>query len=77
MRPSTLGSAGSTAVMPHGWSELQAQPRPSQQYVSEVLIPFRCFENQLLPVSVKALPAGVGVMLVILICDCLVTCQKQ
>lgn len=77
MSLSTLGSAHSTAATLHGWPEPQAQPHPSQQYVSEVLIPSCWFENQLLPVSVKALPAGVGATLVILICDCPVTCRKQ
>lgn len=79
MSLSTLGSARSTAAMLHGWLGPQAQPHPSQQCVGEVLIPFCWFENHLLPVSVKALPAGVGatLVIVILICDCLVTCQKQ
>lgn len=76
MSLSMLGSAHSTAAMLHGWPEPQAQPHPSQQYVGEVLVPFHWFQNQLLPVSVKALPAGVGATLVILICDCLVTCRK-
>lgn len=67
----------STAVMLPSWPEPQAQPCPSQQYVGEVLIPFHWFENQLLPASVKALPAGAGAELVILACDCLVTCRKQ
>lgn len=67
----------SAAMMLPGCPEPQAQPCPSQQYVGEVLIPFHWFENQLLPVSVKALPAGVGAELVILICNCLVTCGRK
>jgi len=76
MSLSTLGSARSTAVMFRGWPGPQGQPHPSQKYAGEVLIPFHWFEMQLLTVSVKALPAHVGATLVILICDCLVICQK-
>lgn len=45
MSLSVFGSTHSTAVMLHGWPELQALPHHFEQYVGEVLMPLSWFEN--------------------------------